>query len=142
MTDTLLYKTTVNIKGGRNGNAKSEDEKLDVQLDLPASMGGKGEGTNPEQLFAAAYGACFVGALRLVASKEKINLNDPVTIKTNVSLSKDDQDNFVLSVIFDIKLPETNQEDAEKLVRLAHEVCPFSRATRNNIEIIFNIETN
>ncbi|MFC2751803.1 MAG: organic hydroperoxide resistance protein [Cardiobacterium sp.] len=136
---TTLYTAHAHVTGGRDGAAKSDDGKLDVKLAPPKELGGNGNGTNPEQLFAAGYAACFMGAMRLVAGNEKLALPQGFAIDADVSLGKDAQDNFRLGVVFNIALPGLDKAAAEALVAKAHEVCPYSRATRGNIDVALNV---
>ena len=136
---TTLYTAHAHVTGGRDGAAKSDDGKLDVKLAPPKELGGNGNGTNPEQLFAAGYAACFMGAMRLVAGNEKLALPQGFAIDADVSLGKDAQDNFRLGVVFNIALPGMDKAAAEALVAKAHEVCPYSRATRGNIDVTFHV---
>lgn len=136
---TTLYTAHAHVTGGRDGAAKTDDGKLDVKLAPPKELGGNGAGTNPEQLFAAGYAACFIGAMRLVAGNEKIAVPQGLAIDADVSLSKDAQDNFRLGVVFNIALPGMDKAAAEALVAKAHEVCPYSRATRGNIDVTFHV---
>ena len=136
---TTLYTAHAHVTGGRDGAAKTDDGKLDVKLAPPKELGGNGAGTNPEQLFAAGYAACFIGAMRLVASNEKIAVPQGLAIDADVSLGKDAQDNFRLGVVFNIALPGMDKAAAEALVAKAHEVCPYSRATRGNIDVTFHV---
>ncbi len=138
-TMTTLYTAHAHVTGGRDGAAKSDDGKLDVKLAPPKELGGNGNGTNPEQLFAAGYAACFMGAMRLVAGNEKLALPQGFAIDADVSLGKDAQDNFRLGVVFNIALPGLDKAAAEALVAKAHEVCPYSRATRGNIDVALNV---
>ena len=135
---TTLYTAHAHVTGG-DGAAKSDDGKLDVKLAPPKELGGNGNGTNPEQLFAAGYAACFMGAMRLVAGNEKLALPQGFAIDADVSLGKDAQDNFRLGVVFNIALPGLDKAAAEALVAKAHEVCPYSRATRGNIDVALNV---
>ena len=134
-----IYTSHAHVTGGRDGAAKSDDGKLDVKLAPPKELGGNGNGTNPEQLFAAGYAACFMGAMRLVAGNEKLALPQGFAIDADVSLGKDAQDNFRLGVVFNIALPGLDKAAAEALVAKAHEVCPYSRATRGNIDVALNV---
>ena len=134
-----LYTAHAHVTGGRDGAAKTDDGKLDVKLAPPKELGGNGAGTNPEQLFAAGYAACFIGAMRLVAGNEKIAVPQGLAIDADVSLGKDAQDNFRLGVVFNIALPGMDKAAAEALVAKAHEVCPYSRATRGNIDVTFHV---
>ena len=136
---TTLYTAHVHVTGGRDGTAKSNDGKLDLKLAPPTELGGNGAGSNPEQLFAAGYAACFMGAARLVAGNEKIALPQGFAIDADVSLGKDAQEHFRLDVVFHIALPGMDKAIAETLVAKAHEVCPYSRATRGNIDVTFHI---
>lgn len=134
-----LYTAHAHVTGGRDGAAKTDDGKLDVKLAPPKELGGNGAGTNPEQLFAAGYAACFIGAMRLVAGNEKIAVPQGLAIDADVSLGKDAQDNFRLGVVFNIALPGMDKAAADALVAKAHEVCPYSRATRGNIDVTFHV---
>ena len=136
---STLYTAHAHVTGGRDGAAKTDDGKLDVKLAPPKELGGNGAGTNPEQLFAAGYAACFLGAMRLVAGNEKLALPQGFAIDADVSLGKDAQDNFRLGVVFNIALPGLDKAAAEALVAKAHEVCPYSRATRGNIDVALNV---
>ena len=136
---TTLYTAHAHVTGGRDGAAKSDDGKLDVKLAPPKELGGNGAGTNPEQLFAVGYAACFLGAMRLVAGNDKIALPQATAIDADVSLGKDAQDNFRLGVVFNIALPGLDKAAAEALVAKAHQVCPYSRATRGNIDVALNV---
>lgn len=136
---TTLYTAHAHVTGGRDGSAKTDDGKLDVKLAPPKELDGNGAGTNPEQLFAAGYAACFLGAMRLVAGNDKVALPQGVAIDADVSLGKDAQDNFQLGVIFNIALPGMDKGAADALVAKAHQVCPYSRATRGNIDVTLNV---
>jgi osmotically inducible protein OsmC len=131
-----LYTAKAHVTGGRmEGHGHSSDGALDVQLRIPEQMGGPGGGTNPEQLFAVGYAACFEGALGVVARRTKVEAGD-AAIDSEVSLSPDGQGGFLLSVGLDVTLPSVADADAAvELVRAAHQVCPYSNATRGNIEV-------
>jgi osmotically inducible protein OsmC len=135
MADTL-YTATAHVTGGRaEGHGRSSDGELEVDLRIPAEMGGPGGGTNPEELFAVGYAACFEGALGVVARRAKADPGD-VAIDSSVSLSPNGQGGFVLSVGLDVTLPAiADAATAVDLVRAAHEVCPYSNATRGNIDV-------
>jgi lipoyl-dependent peroxiredoxin len=132
---TILYTATAEATGdGRGGRSRSSDGVLDLDLSVPKDMGGAGgEGTNPEQLFAAGYAACFHGALLVVGRTEKVKLSD-TTVTAEVSIGKDDA-GFGLSVKIAAHLPGIPADQAQKLVEQAHQVCPYSKATRGNIEV-------
>jgi Ohr subfamily peroxiredoxin len=131
-----LYTAKAHVTGGRaEGHGASSDGALEVDLRIPVEMGGPGGGTNPEELFAVGYAACFEGALGVVARRAKAEMGD-VAIDSGVSLSPDGTGGFLLSVSLDVSLPEiTDSATAVELVRGAHEVCPYSNATRGNIEV-------
>lgn len=131
-----LYTAKAHVTGGRaEGHGHTSDGALDVDLRLPTEMGGAGGGTNPEQLFAVGYAACFEGALGVVARRAKLEAGD-VAIDSEVSLSPDGKGGFLLSVGLDVKLPSVSDTPAAvELVRTAHQVCPYSNATRGNIDV-------
>lgn len=134
-----LYKAAVTASGGREGHVKSEDGVLDMDVSLPKSMGGKGEKkTNPEQLFGAAYAACYGSALQVVAEKHKVDLGD-FNVTATVGIGKTEEGDLQLSVILDSWIPGVDVETGEKLVNEAHEICPYSRATRDNIDVTLNL---
>ena len=132
----VLYTAEANVTGGRGqGHGRTSDGQLDVQLRLPTEMGGAGDGTNPEQLFAVGYAACFEGALGVVARRARVEVDD-AAIDSKVTLTPTGTGGFQLGVELDVKLPSVEDSDlAAKLVRDAHEVCPYSNATRGNIEV-------
>lgn len=127
-----LYEAVVTSKGGRNGKIKSSDGKLDFNVAFPKEMGGTGEGTNPEQLFGAAYASCFEQALIHVAEMHKIKL-EGTEVTANVSVFSDDAGAFNLGVRLDVKLEGCNEPD--KLAKLAHIACPYSKAIKGNIPV-------
>jgi osmotically inducible protein OsmC len=130
-----IYTAEAHVTGGRaEGHGETSDGALDVQLRLPAEMGGEGGGTNPEQLFAVGYAACFEGALGAVARRTKAETGD-VAIDSKVSLLAGENKTFVLAVELHVQLPSVPDEQAVELVRGAHEVCPYSNATRGNIDV-------
>jgi Ohr subfamily peroxiredoxin len=131
----VLYTAEATAHGGR-GRVRSSDGVLDLELAVPEQMGGSGADgrTNPEQLFAAAYAACFQSALALVARQENASLGD-TTVTSQVSIGRDDQGGFGLQVQLSVSVPGVGREQAENLVAKAHQVCPYSRATRGNVEV-------
>jgi Ohr subfamily peroxiredoxin len=132
--DKKLYTATATATSGRDGRVKSDDGTLDLAVAMPREMGGSGgPGTNPEQLFAAGYSACFGSALAVVARMQKITPG-PVTITAHVSIGKAGP-GFGLAVELVADLPELPRDQAEALVRAAHQVCPYSNATRGNIAV-------
>ncbi|WP_404428534.1 organic hydroperoxide resistance protein [Sutcliffiella horikoshii] len=130
-----LYTAKVTASGGRAGRIQSEDGTLELALAMPKSLGGTGKegATNPEQLFAAGYSACFDSALNLVARQSRQKIESEVTAE--VSIGKDTDGGFKLAVVLNVSINGVTQEEAEKLVKQAHEVCPYSKATRGNIEV-------
>ena len=132
MTDAI-YTAHAHAVGGRQGTAKSDDGHLDVKLAFPKAMGGDGAGTNPEQLFAAGYSACFLGALGLVARNQGVKLGEH-SLDSEVDLIKDET-SFHVGVRLTLNAPDLDRETAETLLHAAHEVCPYSKATRGNIEV-------
>lgn len=132
---TNLYTAEALATGdGRDGHGRTSDGRVDVGLATPSEMGGSGEGTNPEQLFAVGYAACFHSALRLVAEQANANVDDS-TVGARVGLGKTEQGDLQLEVTLEITLPHLDRVEAEALANKAHEVCPYSRATRNNIDV-------
>ncbi|GAA1947115.1 organic hydroperoxide resistance protein [Kitasatospora viridis] len=136
---TALYTAVATATHGREGRAVSSDGKLDVQLALPAALGGNGEGTNPEQLFAAGYAACFASALGLVGRQAGVDTSE-AAVTGEVGIAKDET-SFALEVVLRVELPDSiDRATAEKLVEQAHQVCPYSKATRGNIPVQLVIE--
>lgn len=139
--EKVVYRSKVTSTGGRDGASKSEDGKLTLKLSVPQEMGGAGgEGTNPEQLFAAGYSACFLGALQLVAGKEKVQLPQDTSITGEVGLGKI-PGGFNIEVDLTVNAPGMDQQQLQALVDKAHGVCPYSNATRGNIDVRFNLTT-
>ncbi len=132
----ILYKTSATSTGGRDGRAVSADNKLEVKLAAPRELGGTGaEGTNPEQLFAAGYSACFLSAMKFVAGQTKQALPADTTVTGQVGIGPNDEGGFALDVELRVSLPGLAPEAAKALVDKAHEVCPYSNATRNNVPV-------
>ncbi len=133
--ENVLYKAHATATGGRDGRAVSSDKVLDVKLTTPKELGGGGgDGTNPEQLFAAGYAACFLGALKFVAGQKKVNLPADVNIDSTVGIGKI-PGGFGIEVALKVNIPGMDKADAEALIADAHQVCPYSNATRNNIDV-------
>jgi osmotically inducible protein OsmC len=131
-----LYTAEAHVTGGRaNGHGRSGDGQLEVDLRLPAELGGQGDGTNPEELFAVGFAACFEGALGAVARRSKAETGD-VAIDSKVMLFPTEERGFKLGVELDVSLPSVADAEALELVRAAHKVCPYSNATRGNIEVV------
>jgi lipoyl-dependent peroxiredoxin len=140
MSLTVLYRTSATATGGRDGHARSEDGSIDVQLSTPKELGGAGNtGTNPEQLFAAGYSACFIGALKVAGSQLKTRVPADTSITATVGIGPRSEGGFGISVELVISLPGIAREDAQRLVDTAHQICPYSNATRNNVDVRLTI---
>jgi Ohr subfamily peroxiredoxin len=134
MPDKVLYTAKATSTGdGRNGHVVSSDQRLDLDLALPPEMGGSGNGTNPEQLFAAGYAACFHSALRIVARRARVDPGDS-TVSAEVGIGPEGEA-FGLVVTLIVSIPGLEREQARELAEAAHQVCPYSRATRGNISV-------
>jgi Ohr subfamily peroxiredoxin len=130
-----LYKAQATATGGRNGQVKSSDDVLNLEVRMPKELGGTGGAfTNPEQLFAAGYSACFDSALNHVARMQKIAIKD-TEVTATVGIGSVPSGGFGLEVALEVKIPGVEREVAQKLLETAHQVCPYSNATRNNIEV-------
>ena len=134
MADSIFTTDATSSGGGRNGRVRSSDGFVDQDLKMPPELGGPGGATNPEQLFAAAYASCFHGALRLAAGKQKVTVPDEATVTAQVGLAKDET-SFAVSATITAHLPGLEQSVADGLVEAAHQVCPYSKATRGNVEV-------
>lgn len=137
-----IYTARTKTTGGRKGHAKSiDDGPIDMNLSVPKAMGGDdGNGANPEQFFGAAYSACFGGAVELVSGQQNVDIGEDFFVEAHVSIGKTEEDDLQLAVILDTYLPNVNDKSVgEKIVNKAHEICPFSRATRDNIDITLNL---
>ncbi|MCE4555914.1 organic hydroperoxide resistance protein [Pelomonas cellulosilytica] len=140
--EKALYTATATATGGRAGTAKSSDGVLDLVLTTPKELGGNGAtGTNPEQLFAAGYSACFIGALKAVAGRQKISLPAEVSITSDVAIGPhaNKPGAFGIQVDMRISIPGIDRATAETLVATAHEVCPYSNATRGNVDVTLTL---
>jgi len=136
--EKVVYTAHAVATGGRDGRAVSSDNVLDVKLAVPKEMGGAGGGTNPEQLFAAGYSACFLGAMKFVANRDKIAIPADVSIAGSVGIGPI-PNGFGIEAELKISLPGMDKAEAKKLVDAAHIVCPYSNATRGNIEVTLTI---
>lgn len=134
----IVYTAHATATGGRDGRAVSSDNKLDVALARPTEMGGNGNGTNPEQLFAAGYSACFMGAMGFVAAQSKKLLPAGTQINGAVGIGPIPQ-GFGITVKLSISLPGMAREEAQALIDAAHQVCPYSNATRGNIDVVLEL---
>lgn len=137
----VLYSTQATATGGRTGSAATADGSFKVTLDTPKELGGAGgPGNNPEQLFAAGYSACFVGALKFVAGQKKVKLPEDTSVTATVGIGKrDDGRGFGLDVALAVSLPGIERAEAEALVAQAHIVCPYSHATKNSLDVRLSV---
>lgn len=140
--EKALYTATATATGGRSGTAQSSDDRLKVQLSTPKALGGDdGAGTNPEQLFAAGYSACLIGAMKAVSARNKVALPAEVSITSEVGIGPhaNKPGAFGIAVAMKISVPGMDRAQLEKLVADAHEVCPYSNATRGNVDVTLTI---
>ena len=140
--DKALYTATATSTGGRTGSTKSSDGRIALQLSTPKELGGdSGPGTNPEQLFAAGYSACFIGAMKAVAARQKIALPADVSITADVGIGPltGKAGAFGIAVKMAVSIPGMDRAAAEALVATAHEVCPYSNATRGNVDVALSV---
>ncbi|SFJ17877.1 peroxiredoxin, Ohr subfamily [Sphingomonas sp. NFR04] len=136
MSVDVKYTTKATATGGRDGSARSEDGVLAVKLSTPKELGGAGgDGTNPEQLFAAGYSACFIGALKAVGAGMKIKVPAETTVTATVGIGPRSEGGFGITADLLVTLPGLDREEAQKLVDAAHQVCPYSNATRGNVNV-------
>ncbi|WP_020654455.1 organic hydroperoxide resistance protein [Massilia niastensis] len=137
--EKVLYRASAKATGGREGRAISSDGVLDVKLTTPKELGGNGlEGTNPEQLFAAGYSACFLGAMKFVAARDKLKISPDVSVEGEVGIGPIPT-GFGIEVVLKISLPGVPADEAQALVDRAHIVCPYSNATRGNIDVTLQL---
>lgn len=134
-----LYRAEVTATGGRSGHVKSSDGIIDMKVALPEGLGGAGGSTNPEQLFAAGYAACFQSALLVVAGRQHVRLEQGSTVTAHVDLNQLEDGAFGLGVTLDVDLKGFDPEKGKQLVEEAHRICPYSVGTRGNIEVKLNV---
>jgi len=136
MSVQVLYKTTATATGGRDGEAKTKDGSFAVKLSTPKELGGGGgPGNNPEQLFASGYSACFIGAMKFVASQGGPKVPENTSVMTTVGIGPRSEGGFGIDVDMDISLPGLARAEAEQLVEKAHHICPYSNAIRGNVQV-------
>ncbi|NIJ08946.1 Ohr subfamily peroxiredoxin [Sphingomonas vulcanisoli] len=136
MSVDVKYKTRATAKGGRDGESRTEDGKVSVKLSTPKELGGAGgDGTNPEQLFAAGYAACFIGAMKVAGMQLKLKVPDDTTVTATVGIGPRSEGGFGITADLEVNLPGLDKADAQKLVDTAHQICPYSNATRNNVDV-------
>jgi len=136
--EKVVYQAHATSTGGRDGSTRSSDGLLDVKLTVPTEMGGAGGGVNPEQLFAAGYSACFIGAMKFVAAQQKLAMPADTSIDATVGIGQIPA-GFGIEVQMAVKVPGMDQAAAQALVDKAHQVCPYSNATRGNIEVTITV---
>lgn len=137
--DKILYTAEATATGGRDGTATSSDGRLKVSLSVPRGLGGDdGPGTNPEQMFAAGYAACFIGAMKFVAGQKKVALPATTSINSHVGIGPIPA-GFGIQVTLNVSIPGMDADQARALVDAAHQVCPYSNATRGNIDVTLNV---
>jgi len=136
--EKVLYQAHAKSTGGRDGTSRTSDGLLDVNLRVPKEMGGPGGGVNPEQLFAAGYSACFIGALKFVAGNEKVAIPADTSIEATVGIGQIPQ-GFGIEVQLAVTVPGVDRAVAQALIDKAHQVCPYSNATRGNIEVTITL---
>lgn len=140
MAVDVKYTTAARATGGRDGHAATLDGTFKVDLSTPQELGGGGgAGANPEQLFASGYAACFIGAMKFVAGQEKKSLPSDANVTAHVGIGPRSEGGFGLTVALDVALPGMDRAEAEKLVEAAHHVCPYSNATRGNIDVKLSV---
>jgi osmotically inducible protein OsmC len=140
MPVNVLYKTSARATGGRDGHSATLDGAVDVQLSTPKELGGAGgSGVNPEQLFATGYAACFIGAMKFVASQGGPKVPADATVTSTVGIGPRSEGGFGLDIALAVSLPGLERAEAETLVAKAHEVCPYSNATRNNVDVKLSV---
>lgn len=141
MSVDVKYRTSATARGGRDGESRTDDGALAVKLGVPKEMGGDGVGNNPEQLFATGYAACFLGAMKFVASQNKDGAQVPsdATVQSTVGIGPRSEGGFGLEIELKVTLPGVPHEQAEALVDKAHQVCPYSNATRNNVPVRLSV---
>ncbi|MEH6628787.1 MAG: organic hydroperoxide resistance protein [Motiliproteus sp.] len=139
-----IYSATATSTGGRDGRSVSSDEKLNIALSTPKELGGAGgSGTNPEQLFAAGYSACFIGAMKYVAGQQKITLPGDLDVTATIGIGENPQGvGFAICADLTVSLPGFDKTVADKIVADAHQVCPYSNATRGNIEVTTSVKVS
>jgi lipoyl-dependent peroxiredoxin len=132
----VIYKTTATATGGRDGSSRSDDGSVDVKLVIPKEMGGPGGvGANPEKLFAAGYSACFLGAMKAMSAKVGVKVPTDATVTATIGFGPRSEGGFGITADLAISLPGVARDDGEKLINAAHEVCPYSNATRGNVNV-------
>ena len=140
MSVNVLYQTSARATGGRDGHSATLDGAVDVKLTTPRELGGAGgDGVNPEQLFATGYAACFLGAMKFVSAQGGPKVPADATVTATVGIGPRSEGGFGLAIALEISLPGVDRAQGEALVAKAHQVCPYSNATRNNIDVKLSV---
>ncbi|HWU02442.1 MAG TPA: organic hydroperoxide resistance protein [Novosphingobium sp.] len=139
MLTKTLYSTAASASGGRDGRVRTADGSLNVWLDMPLELGGRGHGNNPEQLFAAGYSACFLSAMKSVAGSLDMKVPAETTVTATVGIGPLATKGFGLSIALSVDLPGLERAAAQRLIEAAHEVCPYSNAVRGNIDVALTL---
>ena len=140
MSVDVKYSTTATATGGRDGHAATADGTLDVALSTPKELGGAGgAGNNPEQLFAAGYAACFIGAMKAVAASQKLRVPNDASVTATVGIGPRSEGGFGITADLKVSLPGLERSDSQRLVDAAHQVCPYSNATRGNVDVVLTV---
>jgi len=140
MSVQVLYQARATSVGGRSGRSRSDDGRIDIELATPKELGGPGgPGTNPEQLFAAGYSACFLGALKVAGQQIKQPIPPDASVTATVGIGPRSEGGFGITAALEISLPGVERALAQKLVESAHQICPYSNATRNNVDVQLSI---
>jgi lipoyl-dependent peroxiredoxin len=141
MSVDVKYRTSATATGGRDGSVRSEDGKLEARLATPKELGGPGgEGTNPEQLFAAGYSACFLSSIKAAGHQLKQRVPSDLTVTANIGIGARSEGGFGITADLVIKLPGVDPALAQQLIETAHQICPYSNATRNNVDVHLRLE--
>lgn len=141
MTITPVYTTAATATGGRDGRSKTNDGSLDVKLGVPVEMGGKGEGNNPEQLFAAGYAACYLGAMKFATTQDKSLAKVPAdtTVTAKVGIGPRSDKGFGIKVDIEVTMPGLDKAEVQKIADAGHEICPYSNAIKGNVEVTTSV---
>ena len=140
MSVEVKYKTSATAIGGRDGRTRTDDGKIDLQLVVPGELGGPGgDGTNPEQLFAAGYAACFLGAVKVAGQQLKVRIPPEAAVTATVGIGPGTEGGFGITAELGLHLPETDPAQARQVADLSHQICPYSNATRNNVDVRVNL---
>ncbi|QHI95007.1 Ohr family peroxiredoxin [Aristophania vespae] len=142
MSVNVLYRTTARAVGGRDGHAETLDGRFKVDLGVPKELGGDDRGNNPEQLFAAGYAACFLGAMKYVANEQKLSLPQETSVQATVGLGPRSDGGFGIEVSLEVSLPGMDHSQADSLLQKTEKVCPYAHATRNNIKTTISLAKN